>query len=236
MLWRIDRSTTRTFKIFRSARVLGLHSSWTAAINYASMVHDPCCTGMRLNSNYQLNAAADAVIIVYELAKRAGNPPRRVRPRRTCSAGSHELRATVWRRSVPTTRGGETEGPEHMTVTSASGGNALSISLAQVEADFDLHVAARAPRRLPRRQPAEWSDDVRLGRALHRSVQGVHGVAGRDATVSVRCILVVRRLRIQSSRERSEVEHFRELACTAVCEPGGRRYILGCAAGSFIGQ
>ena len=61
-------------------------------------------------------------------------------------------------------------------------------------------------------------------------------MAGRDATVSVRCILVVRRLHIQSSRERSEVEHFRELACTAVCEPGGRRYILGCAAGSFIGQ
>ena len=99
---------------------------------------------MRLNSNYQLNAAADAVMIVYELAKRAGNPPRRVRPRRTCSAGSHELRATVWRRSVPTTRGGETEGPEHMAVTSASGGNALSISLAQVEADFDPHVGARA--------------------------------------------------------------------------------------------
>ena len=147
MLWRIDRSTTRTFKIFRSARVLGLHSSWTAAINYASTVHGPCCTGMRLNSNYQLNAAADAVIIVYELAKRAGNPPRRVRPRRTCSAGSHELRATVWRRSVPTTRGGETEGPEHMAVTSASRGNALSISLAQVEADFDPHVAARAPSR-----------------------------------------------------------------------------------------
>ena len=44
-------------------------------------------------------------------------------------------------------------------------------------------------------------------------------------------ILVVRRLRIQSSRERSEVEHFRELACTAVCEPGGRRYIVRCAAG-----
>ena len=102
---------------------------------------------MRLNANYQLNAAADAVIIVYELAKRAGNPPRRVRPRRTCSAGSHELRATVWRRSVPTTRGGETEGPEHIAVTSASKGNALSISLAQVEADFDPHVAARAPRR-----------------------------------------------------------------------------------------
>ena len=161
MWWRIDRSTTRTFKIFRSARVLGLHGSWTAAINYASMVHDPCCTGMSLNANYQLNAAADAVIIVYELAKRAGNPPRRVRPRRTCSAGSHELRATVWRRSVPTTRGGETEGPEHMAVTSASGGNALSISLAQVEADFDPHVAARARRRVPRRQPAEWSDDVR---------------------------------------------------------------------------
>ena len=161
MLWRTDRSTTRTFKIFRSARVLGLHSSWTAAINYASTVHGPCCTGMRLNSNYQLNAAADAVIIVYELAKRAGNPPRRVRPRRTCSAGSHELRATVWRRSVPTTRGGETEGSEHMAVTSASGGNAQSISLAQVEADFDPHVAARARRRVPRRQPAEWSDDVR---------------------------------------------------------------------------
>ena len=145
VLWRIDRSTTRTFKIFRSARVLGLHSSWTAAINYASTVHGPCCTGMRLNANYQLNAAADAVIIVYELAKRAGNPPRRVRPRRTCSAGSHELRATVWRRSVPTTRGGESQGSEHMAVTSASGGNALSISLAQVEADFDPHVAARAP-------------------------------------------------------------------------------------------
>ena len=28
----------------------------------------------------------------------------------------------------------------------------------------------------------------------------------------------LRRLRIQSSRERSKVEHFRELACTAVCE------------------
>ena len=138
---------------------------WTALCSYqlcvASMVHDPCCTGIRLNANYQLNAAADAVIIVYELAKRAGNPPRRVRPRRTCSAGSHELRATVWRRSVPTTRGGETEGPEHMAVTSASGGNALSISLAQVEADFDPHVGARGRRSLPRRQPAEWSDDVR---------------------------------------------------------------------------
>ena len=157
MLWRLDRSTTRTFKIFRSARVLGLHSSWTAAINYASMVHDPCCTGIRLNVNYQLNAAADAVIIVYELAKRVGNPPRRVRPRRTCSAGSHELRATVWRQSVPTTRGGESQGSEHMAVTSASRGNAPSISLAQVEADFDPHVAARARRRVPRRQPAELS-------------------------------------------------------------------------------
>ena len=127
-------------------RVLGLHGSWTAAINYASTVHDPCCTGMSLNANYQLNAAADAVIIVYELAKRAGNPPRRVRPRRTCSAGSHELQATVWRRSVPTTRGGESQGSEHMEVTTASGRNAVSISLAQVEADFDPHVAARAQR------------------------------------------------------------------------------------------
>ena len=144
MWWRIDRSTTRTFKIIQSARVLGLHGSWTAAINYASMVHDPCCTGMSLNANYQLNAAADAVMIVYELAKRAGNPPRRGRPRRTCSAGSHELRATVWRRSVPTTRWGESQGSEHMVVTSASGGNALSISLAQVDADFDPHVGARA--------------------------------------------------------------------------------------------
>ena len=42
------------------------------------------------------------------------------------------------------------------------------------------------------------------------NVQEVHGVAGRDGTVSVRCILVLRRLHIQSSRERSEVEHFRD--------------------------
>ena len=161
MWWRIDRSTTRTFKIIQSARVLGLHGSWTAAINYASMVHDPCCTGMSLNANYQLNAAADAVMIVYELAKRAGKPPRRVRARGTCSAGSLELRTSVWRQSVPTTRGRDTEGSEHMTVARVIRVNAQSISLAQVEADFDPHVAARAPRRLPRRQPAEWSDDVR---------------------------------------------------------------------------
>ena len=81
MLWRLDRSTTRTFKIFRSARVLGLHSSWTAAINYASTVHGPCCTGMGFNVNYEINAAADAVMIVYELTKRVGNPTRRVRAR-----------------------------------------------------------------------------------------------------------------------------------------------------------
>ena len=62
------------------------------------------------------------------------------------------------------------------------------------------------------------------------------GEMGPSAYDVYSCILVVCRLRIQSSRERSEVEHFRELACTAVCEPGGRRYILGCAAGSFIGQ
>jgi hypothetical protein len=36
------------------------------------------------------------------------------------------------------------------------------------------------------------------------------------------------------SRQRSKVEHFRELACTAVGESGGRRYIHGCAAGSFM--
>ena len=194
MLCRIDRSTTRTFKIFRSARVLGLHGSWTAAINYASTVHGPCCTGMRLNSNYQLNAAADAVIIVYELAKRAGNPPRRVRPRRTCSAGSHELRATVWRQSAPTTRGGESQGSEHMTVTSASGVNALSISLAQVEADFDPHVAARAPPTFSRRQPAEWSDDVRHGPELHRSVRRWHGVAVQAGSFRGQCTWILHRL------------------------------------------
>ena len=39
------------------------------------------CTGMGFNVNYEVNAAADAVMIVYELTKRVGNPTRRVRAR-----------------------------------------------------------------------------------------------------------------------------------------------------------
>ena len=86
------------------------------------------------------------------------------------------------------------------------------------------------------RLPAEWSDDVGLGRALHGSVQGVHGVAGRDGTVSVRGMLVLRRLRIQSPRKWSTSADFRELAWTAVCESANRRYIHGQTDGRFIGQ
>ena len=86
------------------------------------------------------------------------------------------------------------------------------------------------------RLPAEWSDDVRHGRALHGSVQGVHGVAGRDGTVSGRCILVLRRLHIQSPRKWSTSADFRELAWTAVCECASRRYIHGQTDGRFIGH
>ena len=52
-------------------------------------------------------------------------------------------------------------------------------------------------------QRPEWSDDVRHGRALHRSVQGVHGVAGRDGTVSGRSSWIPHRLHSQGSRERA---------------------------------
>ena len=86
------------------------------------------------------------------------------------------------------------------------------------------------------RLPAEWSDDVRHGLALHGSVQGVHGVAGRDGTVSGRCILVHRRLHIQSPRKWTASADFRELAWTAVCECASRRYIHGQTDGRFIGQ
>ena len=102
---------------------------------------------MGFNVNYEINAAADAVMIVYELTKRVGNPTRRVRAKGPTPLAVWRLRRLCGdRESIPMTGGGETEGFEHMAVTKVNRVNAQSISLAQVEADFDPHVAARARR------------------------------------------------------------------------------------------
>ena len=87
----------------------------------------------------------------------------------------------------------EYRGAKHTVVDRWLRVSAQKVSLALVDLPDRSHVAVTTRSTLLRRSPAEWITEVRHGRALHGSVQGPHGVAGRAGTVSGQCTWTVRR-------------------------------------------
>ena len=72
------------------------------------------------------------------------------------------------------------------------------------------------------RQPAEWFDEVRHGRALHGSIQGPHGVAVQAGTVSGQCTWTLHRHAVRAATS-SASTHREEGFATADHGWTGRR-------------